>query len=166
MKDRKSLCVIRVTLFLCLLALAGRLLLFAGIPRFAQAAGYINNPNKLSIHESQTGNDLRFAVIGDYGKGNDNEALVASMVAGWNPDFVITTGDNNYPDGAADTIDVKIGQFYSDFIGNYTGSYGSGSETNRFWPSLGNHDWHSIDCVGSDCSGPYFDYFTLPNNER
>jgi tartrate-resistant acid phosphatase type 5 len=88
------------------------------------------------------------------------------MVAEWNPDFVITTGDNNYPDGAADTIDKRIGKYYSQFIGDYKGTYGNGSDVNRFWPSLGNHDWHSISCDGDRCSGPYFNYFTLPNNER
>ncbi|MHA2403557.1 MAG: hypothetical protein ACXADH_11250, partial [Candidatus Kariarchaeaceae archaeon] len=126
MKDKNSLCVVRLTISLCFIVLAGWLLLFAGIPHFAQAAEYINSQNESSIRESQNGNDLRFAVIGDYGNGSNNEALVASLVAGWNPDFVITTGDNNYPDGAAETIDQKIGRFYSDFIGNYTGSYGSG----------------------------------------
>lgn len=115
---------------------------------------------------SQNEDDLRFAVIGDFGNGSSNEALVATMVAEWDPDFVITTGDNNYPDGAADTIDKRIGKYYSQFIGDYQGTYGNGSEENRFWPSLGNHDWHSISCDGNRCSGPYFDYFTLPNNER
>jgi hypothetical protein len=108
----------------------------------------------------------RFAVIGDYGDGSDNEARVAALVASWNPDFVITTGDNNYLDGEASTIDDNIGQYYSAFIGNYTGAYGPGSPTNRFWPSLGNHDWDSMGCDASDCSGPYLDYFTLPGNER
>jgi hypothetical protein len=110
--------------------------------------------------------DLTFAVIGDYGDGSSAEDSVATLVASWDPDFVITTGDNNYSDGAAETIDDHIGQFYSQFIGNYQGDYGSGSPTNRFWPSLGNHDWRSLSCDGSDCSGPYFDYFTLPGNER
>lgn len=111
-------------------------------------------------------NGFRIAVIGDFGNGSSNEALVAAMVAGWYPDIVLTTGDNNYPDGAAATIDEKIGQFYSQFIGNYQGSYGNGSIVNRFYPSLGNHDWHSISCNTGGCSGPYFDYFSLPNNER
>ena len=53
---------------------------------------------------------LRFAVIGDYGIDSAAEARVARMVASWNPDFVITTGDNNYPDGAAATIDANIGK--------------------------------------------------------
>lgn len=109
---------------------------------------------------------VRFAVIGDYGRDTDDEGRVADLVSSWDPDFVITTGDNNYPDGEASTIDDNIGKYYSQFIGNYQGSYGPGSPTNRFWPSLGNHDWHSITCSGSSCSGAYFDYFTLPNNER
>lgn len=109
---------------------------------------------------------IRFAVIGDFGTGSSDEAAVAALVDSWNPDFVITTGDNNYPDGEADTMDEHVGQYYSQFIGNYQGAYGSGSPTNRFWPSLGNHDWHSISCTGNSCDGAYFDYFTLPNNER
>jgi hypothetical protein len=80
--------------------------------------------------------------------------------------LIITTGDNNYPNGDASTIDAHIGQFYSQFIGNYQGSYGSGSEFNRFWPSLGNHDWRDLSCSGNSCTGAHFDYFTLPGNER
>jgi tartrate-resistant acid phosphatase type 5 len=99
-------------------------------------------------------------VIGDYGTGGPDEAAVAALVGDKNPDFVITTGDNNYPNGGADTIDVNIGQFYSKFIGNYRGQYGPGAPVNRFFPSLGNHDWASAS------AGPYLDYFTLPNNER
>jgi hypothetical protein len=109
---------------------------------------------------------FRFAVIGDYGDGSTNEARVAALVANWNPDFVITTGDNNYPNGAASTIDDHIGQYYSAYIGDYVGEYGLGSPTNRFWPSLGNHDWQSIACDDDGCHGPYLDYFTLPGNER
>ncbi|RME63773.1 MAG: alkaline phosphatase, partial [Caldilineae bacterium] len=55
---------------------------------------------------------VRFAVIGDYGSGSQGEADVAALVKSWNPDFVLTLGDNNYPDGAASTIDAHIGKFY------------------------------------------------------
>lgn len=103
---------------------------------------------------------LRFAVIGDYGRDSAAEARVARMVSGWDPDFVITTGDNNYPSGAADTIDANIGKHYARFIGNYRGRYGPGSAVNRFWPSPGNHDW------GDGTLAPYVEYFTLPGNER
>lgn len=122
-------------------------------------SGGLNSPDK-------TESSVRFAVIGDYGKNNAEEASVAALVEGWNVDFVITTGDNNYPDGEAATIDDNVGQYYGQFIGNYQGSYGPGSPANRFWPTLGNHDWRTITCSGGSCSGAYFDYFTLPNNER
>lgn len=102
---------------------------------------------------------VRFAVIGDYGTNTAPAAKVAAMVKGWNPDFLITLGDNNYPAGEATTIDSNIGRFYADFIGNYRGRYGSGSKANRFWPSPGNHDWISA-------LTPYVEYFTLPGNER
>lgn len=81
-------------------------------------------------------------------------------------DFVITVGDNNYPSGAASTIDPNIGQHYHQFISPYRGSYGAGATTNRFFPTLGNHDWESLQCQNGVCTGPHFDSFTLPGNER
>jgi hypothetical protein len=103
---------------------------------------------------------LRFAVIGDYGEGNQAEQDVADLVKSWNPDLIITVGDNNYPSGAAETIDDRIGRFYSDYIYPYHGSFGPGAEQNRFFPTLGNHDWDTAKAQA------YFDYFTLPGNER
>ena len=103
---------------------------------------------------------IRFAVIGDFGSGDDHESDVAVLVKSWNPEFITTTGDNNYPDGKASTIDANIGQFYHGFIFPYTGSYGAGATANNFWPVLGNHDWNTAGAV------PYLNYFVLPNNER
>lgn len=103
---------------------------------------------------------ISFAVIGDYGHAGSGERDVSNLVHGWNPDFVITTGDNNYPDGKASTIDANIGQYYHDFIFPYVGTYGTGATSIRFFPSLGNHDWHTADAQ------PYVDYFVLPGNER
>jgi tartrate-resistant acid phosphatase type 5 len=107
-----------------------------------------------------------FAVIGDYGDdfvtniGLGAEDRVATLVATWNPDFVATVGDNNYPDGLAGTIDANVGKYYAAFIGDYVGQYGPGSDENRFFPTLGNHDWESGNVDA------YVDYFTLPGNER
>jgi hypothetical protein len=88
----------------------------------------------------------------------------AALVAGWNPDFVITLGDNNYPSGSASTIDEHIGQFYCAYIYPYDGAYcpqeKPQGEINRFFPSLGNHDWDTA------LAAAYLDYFTLPGNER
>src|SRR5689334_15914290 len=84
---------------------------------------------------------LVFAVIGDYGSGEQPEADVANLVKSWNPDLIVTVGDNNYPNGDGKTIDKNIGQFYHEYIYQYNGQYGSGSQTRRFFPTLGNHDW-------------------------
>src|SRR5262245_221000 len=86
---------------------------------------------------------IRFAVIGDYGYAGQPELDVANLVKSWNPDLVITLGDNNYELGAASTIDQNIGQYYHQFISPYTGGYGLGDSVNRFFPCLGNHDWYT-----------------------
>jgi hypothetical protein len=103
---------------------------------------------------------FRFAVIGDYGRAGPGEKAVADMVKSWNPDFIITVGDNNYNNGSQKTIDANIGQYYHEYIGGYIGQYGQGSDVNRFFPVLGNHDWTAHGAQ------PYLDYFTLPGNER
>lgn len=83
----------------------------------------------------------RFAAIGDYGSAGPNELAVANLVKSWNPDFIITLGDNNYEVGSDSTIDANIGQYYHEYIYPYKGSYGGGGLNNKFYPSLGNHDW-------------------------
>lgn len=103
---------------------------------------------------------LVFAAIGDYGGANQEEAEVADLVKSWNPAFILTLGDNNYPNGSADQIDAAVGQFFHSFIYPYKGSYGEGAQVNRFFPTLGNHD------VQTQGGQPYFDYFSLPGNER
>jgi hypothetical protein len=143
---------------------------------------------------ANTGSDgVRFAIIGDYGSGSEAERAVASLLKSWNPDFIISTGDNNYPNGSVSTIDRNIGQYYHDFIYPYKGIYGAGASTNRFFPALGNHDWdsgggivsqilcallgwltwlvqpfgmHTAFCNHSDFPAGYVDYFTFPGNER
>jgi hypothetical protein len=106
------------------------------------------------------GAGTRFAVIGDYGADSVEEADVARMVKAWRPQFIVTVGDNNYPSGAAATIDTNIGKYYHEFIAPYRGNYGPGAASNRFFPTLGNHHWETSGAK------PYLDYFTLPGNER
>ena len=89
-----------------------------------------------------------------------NELNVSNLVKSWNPEFIITLGDNNYELGEQSTIDTNIGKYYSQFIFPYTGSYGTGNTVNRFYPSLGNHDWYT------DTASAYLNYFSLPGNER
>ena len=106
------------------------------------------------------GGNVRFAVIGDYGDNSTAEGNVAALVNSWSPNFVVTVGDNNYGSGAASTIDGNIGKYYRQYIYPYTGTYGPGGTVNRFFPSLGNHD------MDTALGQPYFDYFSLPGNER
>ncbi|MBS1552855.1 MAG: metallophosphoesterase [Bacteroidetes bacterium] len=102
----------------------------------------------------------KFAIIGDYGKAGINELNVSNLVKSWNPEFIITLGDNNYELGEQSTIDSNIGKYYSDFIYPYTGGFGAGDSVNRFFPSMGNHDWYT------DAASAYLNYFQLPGNER
>src|SRR5437764_3914127 len=106
----------------------------------------------------------RLAIIGDFSSDVQTAPTrdVANLVKSWSPDAVVTVGDNNYPDGAASTIDANVGQWYQQYIAPYKGTYGTGSPdgVNRFWPALGNHDWNTTGAK------PFLDYFTLPGNER
>jgi hypothetical protein len=136
-----------------------RIRLFAGVLGLILGFGF--GPSA----PSTCGQSVVVGIIGDFGAAAEgpasasNELAVASLVKRWNPDFVLTLGDNNYPSGAAATLDVNIGQFYHEFIAPYLGAYGSGAESNRFFPCLGNHDW-------VENGQPSLDYFTLPGNER
>jgi tartrate-resistant acid phosphatase type 5 len=115
----------------------------------------------------RTGNDFVFAVIGDYGDDDDDTRRVADMFLGWNTDFIVTVGDNDYSDGAhagtMEGMELGVGQFFHECIGNYQGTYGAGSAENRFFPVPGDHDW------GDNCDNPaalddYLAYFTLPDD--
>ena len=110
---------------------------------------------------------VTFAVIGDYGHAGPTEAAVADMVKGWQPDCILTAGDNNYPSGKPETLNENIGQYYCDYIYNPDAPVDQRCEgratqeqQNRFFPSPGNHDFNSQ--LGLL---PYANYFTLPGNE-
>lgn len=105
-----------------------------------------------------TNDTIRFTAIGCYGLASyPNAEEVSTLVHNWEPDFIITMGDNNY---LSRPIDQNVGIYYHDFIYPYVGEYGEGADINRFFPSLGNHAWDVGDIQY------YFDYFELPGNER
>lgn len=93
--------------------------------------------------------------IGDFGDPDyqPKPTQVADLVKSWDPDFIVTNGDNIY--SPAVTYEEIVGLLYGDFITDELA-------TNKFWPSIGNHD-HNEPTNGIQ---DYFDYFTLPNNER
>lgn len=100
------------------------------------------------------------AIIGDFGNTKSVEREVSKLIKSWNPESVITVGDNNYIDNSMSGYDLSVGQFFHEFIFPYRGKFGPGSEANRFFPALGNHDWDS------DEGSEYLEFFTLPGNER
>lgn len=106
---------------------------------------------------------IRFAAVGDF-PSDSNAQAVANMISSWNPDFIITVGDNNYVDYDTSIVtwDNEVGQFYGQFVCYPQGSpsvYAPGSPVNRFFPTLGNHDWRA------GVEG-WYNYFELPGNER
>ena len=149
----------RSCLLLALAALLAAALL-AGVSWLWQSSHAYAVEAPITASPDDCRGDTRFAVIGDYGVDEPSQANVAALVHGWDPDFIVTVGDNNYPNGSAHTIDANIGKYYSDYIYPYAGEYGPGAADNRFFPALGNHD------LRTEAGQPYFDYFALPGNER
>lgn len=87
-------------------------------------------------------NVFKIAIIGDYGLAGRPEKKVADVVKSWKPDAILTVGDNNYPIGAANTLDQNIGQYYGEYILKH-----------KFYPSPGNHDLGDLKS--------YIKYFSL-----
>lgn len=111
---------------------------------------------------------INFGVIGDYGIAGLGEESVANMVKSWEPDFILTTGDNNYVNGQMSTIKENISQYYGDYIYNYDApedfrcnGKAFADSINRFFPCPGNHEYYNADSLK-----PYLDYFTLPGKEQ
>ncbi len=122
----------------------------------------------IGFETTAAADSIVFAVIGDYGKDGSAETNVATMIKGWSPDFIITTGDNNYVKGEYKTIKQNISRHYGDFIYNYDAPSeyrcnGKAFEEgiNRFFPSPGNHDANNKNGLA-----PYLNYFTLPGEEN
>jgi len=103
---------------------------------------------------------VRFAVIGDYGSGSQGEADIANLIAGWKPDFILTTGDNRYHDQPYERV---VGYYFCDFLKDVRSGArckGGKAEINAFFPSLGNHDYREGGGLKE-----YLGYFTLPGKD-
>jgi tartrate-resistant acid phosphatase type 5 len=147
---------------LVLIVLAVSMVLVAGFFGIIPYKRVCTTTETRFIPPPQAENSVRFAILGDLGPGGTDAENVARLVLGWDPEFILTVGDNDYGRGpaSASTLDRSIGQYYHAFIGNYQGNYGAGADQNRFFPILGNHDWMTGD------GKAYLDYFDLPGNER
>jgi tartrate-resistant acid phosphatase type 5 len=106
----------------------------------------------------------RIAIIGDFGSDNSDELAVADRLKSYDPDYMVTVGDNNYllgftPGQDFADWDATNGKYYGQYIQLPAGSvYLPGATTNNYFPVLGNHDWNE----GVQSYSDYFD--TLPSN--
>lgn len=93
--------------------------------------------------------NVKFAVIGDYGDGlKQGAADVAALVKDQSPELIITAGDNVY---GGQTFDLAVGKNYHEWVGNYTGSYGTvnfgtiqlapAATLNGSGNNVDSHDW-------------------------
>jgi Calcineurin-like phosphoesterase len=90
-----------------------------------------------------------FAVVGDFGSGTADETAVASLIKSWQPDFVLTVGDNAYPLGSRELLDRDIFRPYSAVM-----------REAAWFPALGNHD------VKADDGKPELEAFHSLGKER
>ncbi len=100
---------------------------------------------------------VTFAAVGDFGDDSAAEGDVAALIGTFSPDFIVTTGDNNYTNnGTTGGWDSVVGDYYGSYVAYPAGSSSSsapGATTNAFFPALGNHDWDA---------GGFEAYFDLP----
>ena len=103
------------------------------------------------------------AVVSDYGFDHDHVSELGDLVRSWDPDYVLTTGDNvqsplSVP--GTDKYDLVVGKHFCEFMADVApGPHcpsGGGSATNRFFPAIGNHDESDAGLEN------YESYFTLP----
>jgi 3',5'-cyclic AMP phosphodiesterase CpdA len=96
------------------------------------SAGALIKPS--SIFCSPVNDKIRFAVIGDWGTGDRHQFGVASQMFAAHQrtpfDFVISAGDNIYPNGNARYFDRNFEQPFSNLL----------KDRIKFYAVLGNHD--------------------------
>jgi tartrate-resistant acid phosphatase type 5 len=107
---------------------------------------------------------VHFAVIGDWGDtvcAKTCSSTVADMVKLWDKkygiDFIITTGDNNYPVGAAADLESQMALYakWSPWHAHTDPGTCPPPAPPRFFPTLGNHDTYT----GGPTDFPYLAYF-------
>lgn len=88
---------------------------------------------------------LRVAVVGDFGGFTTDELRVVTQIMFWNPDILLTTGDNAYETGTLDEFQVNVFKPYQAIFPEVP-----------VYPSMGNHDYTT------DAGAPYKSIFELP----
>lgn len=113
----------------------GVLLLIFGFSAFSQKVQKYDTDDKKEIREAR----LKFMVFGDWGRnGEDKQKEVANelgiVAKKFNPEFIVSTGDNFYPSGVASTRDHS-------WIASFEDIYTAHSLQGDWFVVLGNHDY-------------------------
>lgn len=93
----------------------------------------------LSLDDAPASGDevpITFAMLADQGSGDSNQQAVASLIASWSPEYVVTAGDNIYNSSPS----MTQAQLDALFNATHTAMYGSFMAAQRFYPCIGNHD--------------------------
>ena len=138
-----------------------------GQPEAFTASGQVGGTLLPGVDET-----VVFAAIGDYGVAGASLQGISGMIRGWDPAFIISTGDNTY--GKLDTNEdvdplTEGKQNAWEFnVGSYFGAFLRGREdrkfplqvsgTQRFFPTVGNHD-SAPDAGNGGTIDDYLDYF-------
>lgn len=88
-----------------------------------------------------------FLAFGDYGTGSSSQRALRDQMLRDSFDFLVTTGDNAYQNGAYNEFDSKVFQVYGEVFARA-----------GVFPALGNHDTYTSN------GAPYLDLFDLSTN--
>lgn len=88
---------------------------------------------------------LRVAVVGDYGSFSTDEFRVVTQMMWWEPDIILTTGDNAYESGTLDQFSTNVFKPYQPLLAEAV-----------MYPSMGNHDYYT------DQGDPMKSVFEMP----
>ena len=102
----------------------------ASVDGTARATGSFTTP------PAELDRPVRFAVIGDYGSGNDDEWAVGRVLAAQRPEFTVTAGDNSYLVAAEIFLDRNIFQPLGELMRNAP-FYVCLGDHDTFWPGPG-----------------------------
>lgn len=90
---------------------------------------------------------LRVAVVGDFGAFTTDELRIVTQMMWWQPDIILTTGDNAYESGTLDEYAVNVFKPYQPLLAEVP-----------MYASMGNHDYTT------DEGGPMKEVFELPTS--
>ena len=139
----------------------------AGSTEAFSASGLVAGALRPGVEET-----IRFGVLGDFGASGAALAGISGMIQGWNPEFIVSTGDNNYGllDSNADSDPVlpgvqnawefNVGAYFGPFLRRREdGKFPlQTSPAQRFFPTVGNHD-SAPDPGDGGTIEDYLDYF-------